>query len=129
MKFPRLIKKLNVEVETANRSASDAGLQGRTIAPKNNPKIREVVTGFFKTGALYFGRRVEKSKLKIRNKLMIAKMPKAIGEIIPIASVKDFFNMNEKINPTRNIERITPAVIIQANFVILTFLSVDVEDR
>ena len=39
---------------------------------------------------------------------MIAKIPNAIGEIIPITFVKDTCKNFVKINPNKNIEDITP---------------------
>ncbi len=88
-KLSKFVVKLITEVDTANRTANEAGLQGRTIAPKNNPKINADKVGFFKTGAVVFGKNLPRSKLKIRKMLTTAKIPKAIGEMIPIAFVND----------------------------------------
>ena len=42
MKLNKLVTKLNVEVLTANSTANEPGLQGKTIAPKNKPKMNEL---------------------------------------------------------------------------------------
>ena len=89
MKFNKLVVKLITEVDTANRTAKDAGLHGRTIAPKNNPKINADKVGLFKTGAVVFGKNLPKSKLKIKKTLTIARIPNAIGEMIPMAFVNE----------------------------------------
>ena len=39
-KLNRLTTNSIMEVLTANNTAKEAGLQGKTIAPKNKPKIR-----------------------------------------------------------------------------------------
>ncbi len=91
MKLRRFVKKLIVEVDTTNKTARDAGLQGRTIAPKNRPKIKDVRAGLFPIFMLYLGRNFPKSNPKMRKMLMINRMVKAIGEIIPIALVKEAF--------------------------------------
>ena len=51
MKFIRLVRKLVVEVDTAKSTAREAGLQGRTIAPKKKPKTNDEKYGFLVTGA------------------------------------------------------------------------------
>ena len=88
-KFIRLLMKLVVDVLIANRTTKDAGLQGRTIAPKNNPKINALQVGLSFMGALNLGKIFPMSKLKIIKMLIMARTPKAIGLIIPIAFVKD----------------------------------------
>lgn len=99
-----------VDVLIANKTISDAGLQGRTIAPKKIPNKNELISGFFKIGEEIFGIKFEKLKLKIRNKLTIPKIPNAIGEIIDIAFVKEASRIFVKINPTMKREVITPSV-------------------
>lgn len=95
----------------ANKTIKDAGLQGKTIAPKKKPKTNELSKGFFVIGALIcLGNNFEKSKLKIKNKLINARTPKAMGEIIAIALVREACKNCVKINPTKNIEVITPKV-------------------
>ena len=42
IKLNKLVIKLVVDVLTANKTTREAGLQGRTISPKNNPNIREL---------------------------------------------------------------------------------------
>ena len=58
------------------------------------------------------GNNLEKSKLNIRNKLTTARIPKAIGEIIPIALVNDVCKNFVNIRPNKNMEDITPRVTI-----------------
>ena len=55
-KFIRLFMKLVVEELIANKITRDAGLQGRTIAPKKNPKRNADIKGFFLIGALILGK-------------------------------------------------------------------------
>jgi len=42
IKLRKFSKKLAVDVLKANKTISEAGLQGKTIAPKKNPKIKEL---------------------------------------------------------------------------------------
>ena len=51
-KLNRFATKSRVDVLIANRIISDAGLHGRTIAPKKKPKINELKKGFLVIGAL-----------------------------------------------------------------------------
>ena len=116
VKLSRLDVKSRVDVLIANKTIKDAGLHGKTIAPKKNPNTKELAKGFFVRGALiFFGISLLKSKLKIKNKLTTANIPKAIGEIIPIALVKDVWRNFVKISPTKNIETTTPKVTINPN--------------
>ena len=103
--------KLVVDVLIANNTIKDAGLQGRTIAPKNKPKINALNSGFFCNGAFTLGKNFPISKLNIIKILIIPRMPNAIGLIISIDFVKDSWSRNVKINPKINIETITPEVI------------------
>lgn len=112
-KFNRLVVKPIVEVLIANRTIRDAGLHGRTMAPKKNPKTNEVKIGFFVIGALTFGKNLEKSKLNIKKILTIAKIPNAMGEIIPITFVSETCRNWVKIKPIKNIEVITPRATIR----------------
>ena len=113
MKLNKFVTKSTVEVLIANKTIRDAGLQGKTIAPKKKPKIKDVTNGFFVIGALiFFGNNLLKSKLKIKNKLTTAKIPKAIGDIIPMALVNEACKNFVNINPTKNKEEITPRVTI-----------------
>ena len=41
-KLNKFVIKLMVDVLMANKTTSEAGLQGRTIRPKNNPKMIEL---------------------------------------------------------------------------------------
>lgn len=108
MKLNKFVVKSIVDVLIANNTISEAGLQGNTINPKKKPKLNELKKGFLNVGDFILGKSREKSKSNIRNKLTIAKIPKAIGEIIPIAFVKEDCKNVVKINPNRNIEDITP---------------------
>ena len=112
MKLNRFVIKPIVDVLIANKTMRDAGLQGKTIAPKKNPNIKEENKGFLTAGVLICLNNLEKSKLNIRNKLTTAKIPKAIGEIIPIALVKEACKNFVNIKPNKNIEDITPRVTI-----------------
>ena len=112
-KFNRLVVKPIVEVLIANRIIRDAGLHGKTMAPKKKPKINEVKIGFLVIGALTFGKNLEKSRLNIRKILTTAKIPNAMGEIIPIAFVREACKNLVKINPTKNMEDMTPRATIK----------------
>jgi len=115
MKLSRLVAKPIVEVLIANKTIRDAGLHGRTMAPKNRPKTRAVKIGFFRVGLLICGNNLLKSKLKIKNKLTTAKIVKAMGDIIPIALVREACRNFVKINPTINRDRITPKATVKPN--------------
>ena len=81
--------KLVVDVLIANRTIRDAGLHGRTIAPKKKPKIKALNMGLFLIGAFILGKNFPISKLNIIKILIIPSMANAIGLIIPIDFVKD----------------------------------------
>ena len=68
-----------------------------------------------------FGKNLLKSTLKINSILINARIPKAIGETIPIAFVKDSCNSFVKINPNKNMEVITPPVTIKPRIIIFFF--------
>lgn len=104
--------KLVVEVDMANKIARDAGLQGKTISPKNNPNKNASHKGFCCIGELNLGKSFPISKLNIIKMLMMARIPNAIGLIIPMELVRDFCNKKVKINPKINIETITPNVTV-----------------
>ena len=55
------------------------------------------------------------STSNIRSKLISARMPKAIGETIPITLVNDICKKVVNTRPSRSINKITPAVIINPN--------------
>ena len=111
-KLPKLVIKLVVDVLIAKRTISDAGLQGSTIAPKKNPKPNAVLSGFLPTGVRNFGKNLLISILKINTKLIRARMPKAMGEIMPIALVNDACKSCVKISPMTNMDATTPKVTI-----------------
>ena len=120
-KLNKFVTKSAVDVLMANRTMSDAGLHGRTIAPKKKPKTNELRKGFLVIGAFTLGKNLPKSKSKIKNKLTKAKIPKAIGEIIPIALVNEAWRNFVKINPNKNIEDITPKATIKPKKIIVFF--------
>ena len=107
-----------MEVLIAKSMTKEAGLQGKTIAPKKKPKIKEGKNGFFVTGALIFGKILPKSMLKINKMLTNANIPKAIGETIPMAFVKDDCKNLVNIKPNKNIEETTPKVTITPSIII-----------
>ena len=74
-------------------------------------------------GACIFGINRPRSKLNIKNKLIIVRIPNAIGEIILIALVNDPCKKKVKINPNKNIDKMTPKVIITPNSIICFLLS------
>ena len=113
IKLSKLVVKLIVEVLIANKTIRDAGLHGKTMAPKKKPKRNEVRIGFLAMGALTFGKNLEKSRLNIRNILTTAKIPNAMGEIIPMAFVREACKNLVKINPTKNMEDMTPRATIR----------------
>ncbi len=119
IKLNRLAIKLMVDVLIAKSITKEAGLQGSTIAPKKNPKINELKKGFLVTGAWIFGKSFPKSTLNINKILINARIPNAIGEIIPIAFVKDSCKSFVKIKPNKNIEEIIPNVTISPNPIIV----------
>jgi len=112
-KLRKFVINETVEVEIANNTMSVAGLHGSTIRPKNEPKMNELKYGFFRTGACVLGKNLPISKLKISNIEIIPRMPKAIGEMIPMALVNDSCNSSVKIKPINSMERITPLVMIR----------------
>ncbi len=121
MKLKRFATALIVVVVNANKTIKEAGLHGRTIAPKNNPKTNALNKGFLIIGALIFGKILEKSKLNIKNKLTIARIVKAIGEMMPIAFVNEACKNFVKIRPTKNIENIIPRVTTIPKNIIVFF--------
>ena len=85
----KFMNALVVEVLNANNITSEAGLHGRTIAPKNSPKSNADKKGFFVIGEVILGNNFPRSKLKIINKLIKPRIAKAMGEIIPMAFVNE----------------------------------------
>jgi len=121
MKLNKFVTKPIVEVLIANKTTNEAGLHGRTMAPKKNPKPNELKKGFLDVGDRICGKNLEKSKLNIKNKLTNAKIPKAMGEMIPITLVKETCKNFVKIKPTKNIELITPRETITPKSIIVLF--------
>jgi hypothetical protein len=115
IKFSKLARKLLTDVLTANKIANEAGLHGNTIAPKNKPNTNELQYGLCNTGVLALGIQLPESTLKMSKMEMIANTPKAMGEIMLMTLVKLVENKPVKINPTRNIDKITPAATIHPN--------------
>jgi hypothetical protein len=120
-KLRKFVKKLTVEVLTANKMTSDAGLHGSTIAPKKNPNINDVRNGFFVTGACIFGNNEPMSKLKINKMLTTPNIPNATGLTIPIALVSDSCSSRVNIKPKTVMEIMTP-VRVTAPSKIMSFL-------
>jgi len=97
----------------AKKALINAGLQGITIAPKKKPYNNAVKRGLLVIGDLILlGNILERSTLKIKSRLITPKIPKAIGETIPITLVKDFCRIVVKSRPKTSIKIITPRVII-----------------
>ena len=112
-KLSRFVAKPIVDVLIAKRTIRDAGLHGRIMAPKKNPKMNDVKRGFLVMGALTFGKNLEKSILNIKNILITARIPNAMGEIIPITFVREACKNLVKIKPIKNIDVITPRATIR----------------
>ena len=112
-KLIRLLMKDVVEEEIANSIARLAGLQGSTISPKNSPKSKASHNGFSFIGELNLGKIFPMFMLNIISRLIIARIPNAIGLMIPIALVRDSCKKKVKISPKINIEIITPNVTIK----------------
>ena len=123
MKLNKFVVKSIVDVLIANNIIREAGLQGNTIAPKKKPKTKELMKGFLAVGDFICGKSREKSKLNIKNKLTIAKIPNAIGEIIPITFVSEAWRNFVKIKPIKNIDVITPVATITPRRIIVFFES------
>ena len=121
MKLNKFAINDKVEVLMANKTISDAGLHGRIIAPKKKPNPKELKKGFLAFGVTILGKNLVKLKLKIKNKLTIARIPKAIGDTIPITFVNETCKNFVKINPNKNIETITPKATIKPNKIIVFF--------
>ena len=117
-KFRKFVIKASVDVLTANKTAREAGLHGRTIAPKKVPKRNALKRGFFRTGAWTLGMNLPMSTLKIRRILTRARIAKAIGDTIPITFVNEALRTKTKINPITNIEIITPKLTTTPNKII-----------
>jgi len=118
MKFSRFRRKSVVDALIAKSMINDAGLHGRTIAPKKKPKRNEERKGFFVIGAVTFGKNFPTSILKIRKILTMAKIPNAIGEIMPIALVNEVDRSFVNISPNKNMEVIIPTVTMSPNCMI-----------
>ncbi len=114
-KFSMLDAKLSMIKARAKNAPMNAGLHGRTIAPKKNPYVRALIVGCLLVGVLSLGINFPKSTLKINRRLKNPKIPNAIGEIIPTTFVKDFCRNVVKINPKRSMKIITPKVMSKPN--------------
>ena len=123
MKLNKFVVKSIVDVLIANNTIKEAGLHGNTIAPKKKPKINELMNGFLSVGDFICGKSREKSKLNIKNKLTTAKIPNAIGEIIPITFVSEACRNLVKIKPIKNIDVTTPIATITPRRIIVFFES------
>ena len=114
-KFNIVLKKFENNKDLAKNAEINAGLQGITIAPKKNPYNKAFITGLFAVGVFGFGINLEKSTLNINAILTRIKIPKAIGEIIPITLVRENLKIVVKTNPRININNITPKTIKTPN--------------
>ena len=99
----------------AKKAAINAGLHGITIAPKKNPKIKALSSGFFAVFTFAFGKNLEKSRLNIKNKLIIPSIANAIGETMPMTFVNDSCKRVVNIKPRRVINITTPKTTIKPN--------------
>ena len=115
-------KALVVIATLAKNAAINAGLQGITIAPKNNPKRNALSIGFFVVGVFALGRYFPISISKINKRLINPKITNAIGEITPMTLVKDNWKNVVKINPIDNMKTITPKVTNTPSIGIAPFL-------
>jgi hypothetical protein len=123
--FSRKSRVVNVLV---NRTAIKAGLQGTTMAPKKKPKEKALIQGFFcPVDILAFGRYLPKSTLNIISRLIINSMPKAIGDITPITFVKETCRTVVNIIPSKNMNKITPAVMTTPKSAIVLLLDSSAE--
>lgn len=117
--------KSTVDTVLANRMAMNPGLQGTTIAPKKKPYRKADVHGFLVKGARPFGRNVQMSTsilvvndkipVTISARLIMSRMPNAIGETICTTLVNEISKIVVNTNPIRNINKMTPEVIITPN--------------
>ena len=122
--------KSRVDTALANRMAINPGLHGTTIAPKKKPYRNALTHGFRAMGARPFGRNLQISistpvtsdlmPVTISIKLMTSKIPKAIGETTWTTLVKETSNSVVKTSPSRNINSMTPVVIIRGSNVEFT---------
>jgi hypothetical protein len=102
-------RKSTVASVLVNRTAIKAGLQGTTMAPKKKPKEKALIQGFFCPVDIFtFGMYLPKSTLNIIRRLIIRRMPKAIGDITPITFVKETCRTVVNIIPRKNMNKITP---------------------
>ena len=115
-------KKLLTELETANRTTSEAGLHGKTTIPKNNPNKIELTYGFDTVGDCTCGIYLENSKPNINIKDIIPNIKNAIGETISITDVSETCKNFVKISPTKNILSTTPSVTKELSFKSSTLL-------
>ena len=118
-----LEKKLSTSKLLAKNAAINAGLQGITMAPKKNPNKNAFVIGFLAPGVFILGINLLKSKLKIKNMLMIPKIPNAMGEIIEITFVRDSWRIVVNIRPRAIIKARTPATTNRPNKIIAFLFS------
>ena len=107
--------KLSINNALARKAAIKPGLHGITIAPKKKPNPNALFQGFLLVFTFILGINLPKSKLNIKNILIIPNMAKAIGETIAITLVKDCCNKVVKIRPKSNIKIITPKTITAPN--------------
>lgn len=115
MKFSMLIAKFDPAIVFVKSAAMNNGLHGMTIAPKKNPNRSALKKGFLTAGVWNFGRNLPMSILKISSILIIASIVNAIGDTIPITLFRESCKNVVNINPSKNINKITPKVMIIPN--------------
>ena len=121
-KFRILEAGLFISNALAKKTAMNAGLHGRTIAPKKKPNPKALFIGFPLTGEVILGKNLPKSKLNIKKTLIIPNITNAIGETIPMTPVKDCCKMVVNKIPSNSMNEITPRTTINPNN-IMDFLS------
>ena len=84
--------------------------------------MNALLKGFLAKGVRTLGNNLPISISKIKSKLINNNMPKEIGDTIPITEVRLSRNIVVKINPSKNMNNITPNVIRSPNKAIV-FLS------
>ena len=106
-----LPKKLETEIVAwVSSTKIKAGLHGITNAPKKKPNKKALARGFFLRGTFARGKNPVKSTLKIISRLIRSRIPNAIGDIVWMTAVNDFFRSSVNVSPTNSIKTSTPLV-------------------
>lgn len=77
--------------------------------------MNALINGLLDLGILARGKNLPASTSKINMILIINKITKAIGEIIPMTFVKEISRKVVNTSPRRSMKKITPEVIIKPN--------------